>query len=184
MKLSELTSAVKNLLARADGAMKAEVETLAATVHGQVATLTEQLESARVEKLSLAEQLKAATAINGRLEQELSAAHPLVAEFAALNAALSEACLAGKLIDLPSDTPAEAQKAALDARPATEKFQAYQGALNAALARANVPLGQLPAAPSGGLPGQTLRATQAQFEAMSLEQRNVFFRAGGKIVTS
>lgn len=181
MKLSELTAAVKNLLARSEGAMKAEVESLAATVQGQLATVTMDLAAANSEKAALTDQVATLTASLAAREQEIAAAQPLVAEFAALNAALSEACLAGKLIDLPSDTPAEAQKAALDARPATEKFKAYQGALNAALARAAVPLGQLPAAPASGLPGQTLRATQAQFEAMSLEQRNVFFRAGGKI---
>lgn len=147
MKLSDLTAAVKTLLARADGAMKAEVEALQATVQGQLATLTEQLTAAQAANASLQDELNTTSAALANREHELAAAQPLLAEFTALNAALTDACLSGKLMDLPSDTPVEAQKAALLARPATEKFKAYQGALNAAFVRANVPAAALPSAP-------------------------------------
>lgn len=133
MTLTEIKSAVASLLARADGALKLEVQQLSARVDSEVTALNDQLVAATAEINRLTEH-------STKLDSELTATRLSLSGFNAVNEKLTAACLDAKLI------AAETREDAL-AQPAAEKFEAYQNALNAAMLKANVAPTVIPSAP-------------------------------------
>ena len=146
MKISELVAKITGLEARATEAFKAELAELKATVTGTMEQLRADLATAQASIASLGNDKAGLEASVSELTAKLSEANK---ESLAFNDALTDACLNGKLLDLhlaADATPEQARAAAL-ALPITEKFKAYQGALNAAFAKASLPNTTLPAAP-------------------------------------
>lgn len=168
MTLKDLQSAVTRLLARSDGELKSEVATLQATVSGTVATLTDQLAAATAEITKLNE-------TSQQLDAELAAARLSLASFASLNEAVTDACMGARVLTLPEGSPADQRAAAL-ALPLADKFASYQGALNAAFARASLPQAAIPVPPAP----QAGASSDLWAQYAALEQpaaRTAFYRA-------
>lgn len=134
MTLADLKNAVTSLIARADGALKLEVQQLSARVDTELTALNDQLVAVTAENTKLKEDYHT-------LDTELTAARLTNAEFKALNESLTDACLAAKVLT------AEKREDALLV-PAAQKFASYQGALNKAFLAANVPPAAMPTAPT------------------------------------
>jgi hypothetical protein len=147
MNLKDIVAKVKDLATRADAQFRAEVDAIKAQVDGAltdalatVKDLTAKLEGAAITKADLETQIATLTA----------AASERNKEWLGFNDILTDACLNGKLLDLKlkDGATAEETRAAALGLPMADKFKAYQGALNAAFAKANLPNSTLPAAPA------------------------------------
>lgn len=148
MTLKDLIAKVTTLSAKVDATLREEVNTLKAQVEGaltdalaQVKDLTAKLSGLEAEKGELNTQISTLTNNLSDKNKELLA----------FNDALTDACLNGKLLDLKTAADAKPDdiRAAALAVPMTEKFKAYQGALNAAFAKAGLPNSTLPTPPAG-----------------------------------
>lgn len=180
--LKTLAASVEKLLGKADAEFKAELNDIKSTVttaltqsQAEVSELTTKLASMVTEKASLETTV-------GELTSKLSASNK---EFLGFNDTLTEACLNGKLLDLnlKEGATADEAKAAALALPVADKFKLYQGALNAAFAKANVPNATMPAAPvtstaSSGGAGSMKR--EAYFKMLPQAQLE-FIKNGGRI---
>ena len=133
-----MAAAVEKLLGLANVEFKAELESLKATVTGTLTQLQADLATAQASIASLGNEKAAFEATISELTAKLSASNN---EFLGFNDLLTAACLNGKLLDLKlkdGATEDEIKSAAL-AIPVADKCKLYQGALNAAFAKANLP---------------------------------------------
>lgn len=150
MTLSQIGATLATLLARTDGALKAEVESIKATVDGALTEANAKLSAALTENSQLQASVTELTAKNATLGTELTA---LLSTTAKLDAIITDACLAGNLLDTKD------RDAAL-ALPIADKFATYQGGVNATMAKLNLPAGGLPQA-SGPKPESNLTGIAA-----------------------
>lgn len=173
MTLSQIGATLATLLARTDGALKAEVESIKATVDGAFTEANAKLSAALTENSQLKASVTELTAKNATLGTELTAALSTASDF---NTKLTDACLAGNLLDTKE------RDAAL-ALPIADKFATYQGALNSAFAKANLPISGLPAAPSAPSAGARSDGTmkRAAYFAMTPQAQVAFIKNGGQI---
>ena len=177
-----MAAAVEKLLGRADVEFKAELESLKATVTGTLTQLQADLATAQASIASLGNEKAAFEATISELTGKLSASNN---EFLGFNDLLTAACLNGKLLDLKlkdGATEDEIKSAAL-AIPVADKFKLYQGALNAAFAKANLPNSTLPAAPvtpPAASNGATGMKREAYFK-MTPQAQLEFVKGGGRL---
>lgn len=183
MNLKDLIAKVTGLEARATESFKAELAQLKADVTGTIEQLKADLATAATTIASLGNEKAALEATISELTSKLSDQNK---EFLGFNELLSDACLNGGLLDLKlaADATPEQKRTAALAVPVADKFKAYQGALNAAFAKANLPNSTLPAAPvtspnAGRTDGSMKR--EAYFK-MTPQAQLEFIKAGGKIV--
>ena len=180
MNLKDLIAKVTGLEARATEAFKAELAQLKADVTGTIEQLKAELATATASLTSLGAEKAGLEATISELNAKASDHNK---EFLGFNDFLTEACLNGKLLDLKlaADATPEQIKAAALAVPVADKFKAYQGALNAAFAKAGLPNKTLPTPPAGAaLPSAAAGAKKIKltdFRSLNPKQQSDFCAA-------
>ncbi len=184
MNLKDLIAKVTGLEARATEAFKAELTQLKADVTGTIDQLKADLATATASIASLGNDKVSLEATIAELTGKLSASNK---EFLGFNDLLSQACLNGNLLDLKlaEDATSEQRTAAALAVPVADKFKLYQGALNAAFAKANLPNSTLPAQPVSSPAAAAGHANGMKREAyfkMTPQAQLEFVKSGGRLV--
>ena len=150
-----------------------ELETRATTAESTVQTLTATGTQKDLEANSLRSE-------NARLSRENIAKNTAITVKALEWGAVAALVDANKQ-PLPANaTPAQKQAAA-ELIPFEAKLEAIGGAVTAALNRANVPAGQIPSAPAGGMVSEQ-KMPRKEFEALEPKEQTAFFASKGKIV--
>lgn len=152
----------------------------------EIATVKSELETSRASVTTLTQEKTnqtnlrdAALTENTRIQKEMDA----------LNENLSQVCLAAGCLDLKDK---DGKPLAADALPAVkleaankisaaDKIKAYQGAVNAAMARTGVSFGTVPGTPPQN-PTSAPKMTRDQFESLDPQAQTRFFKDGGKII--
>ena len=155
MNLKDLFATVTGLAARLDASAKAEFEQFKASVTTQVEKLQGELTDALAKVTGL-------EADKTKLANDLSAA---TGSLANLQTELNAACSALKV---------ELKDGATD----KDKVAALQTKVSDTLAKLGTNPNDIPA---GANKTQAKTKTRAEFESMSHDERNAFFRAGGKL---
>lgn len=181
MNLKDLIAKVTSLAAKVDASLRDEVNALKAQVDGaltdamgNVSDLTAKVASLEAAKAELEGQ-------NATLTANLSEKNK---ELLGFNDLLADACLQGGLLDLKlaADATPEQTRAAALAVPMADKFKAYQGALNTAFAKANLPNSTLPKAPEAPVGQSSAHAMKREaYFKLSPSAQLEFVKNGGKI---
>ena len=184
-----MSAAIQKLLSNADATTKAELESLTKTVNGALTQAQADLTTAQASISSLTKERD--TLLAGKTDFEAKITKLDAAQLA-FNTELSEACLNAELFNLkddddkplPPEAPPETKKKAMMALPVADKFKAYQGSLNAAFAKANLPNSTLPKAPvkEPGAAAQNANGMKRDaYFKMSPKDQLAFVNGGGKI---
>ncbi len=190
MKLTDLIAKITGLEARAEAQFKVELADLTKTVNGALTQAQADLTTAQASISSLTKERD--TLLAGKTDFEAKITNLNAAQLA-FNTELSKACLNADLFKLndedgkplPPEAPPETKEKAILALPMADKFKAYQGSLNAAFAKANLPNSTLPKAPvmEPGAAAQNKGGMKRDaFFKMSTKDQLAFVKGGGKII--